>query len=145
MSGVQNPLTIPVYSHSLRRKVPHICRSVGFGFRGYICVDFLFRGASAMVSFITLFLYISIWTGAGISHTVGIILYNHCVAVCQPGEQHCSWLSQWFYEMDMNNENSSPTPGGPCRKSVPHDGGTQSLYIIVYHICSSAGLPRSDW
>lgn len=33
----------------------------------------------------------------------------------------------------MNNENSSPTAGGPCRKSMPHDGGnqkTQSLYIV---------------
>ena len=30
----------------------------------------------------------------------------------------------------MNNQSSSPTPGGPCRKSMPHDGGTQSLYII---------------
>ena len=57
--GVQNPLTIPVYSHSLPRKVPHIFRGVGFGFHGCICVDFLFRGASATVlftlKFITLF------------------------------------------------------------------------------------------
>ena len=36
----------------------------------------------------------------------------------------------------MNNENSSPTPGGPCRKSMPHDGGTQSFVYSTY------ALPR---
>jgi len=39
VSGVQHPLTIPVYSESLSQKVLHIFHSVGFGFRGCICVD----------------------------------------------------------------------------------------------------------
>ena len=94
------------------------------------------------VLFITLLLYISIWTGAGISHTVGIIWYNHCVAVCQPGEQHSSWLSQWFYEMDMNNKNSSPTPGGPCHKSVPHDGGAIIVYALPRVFREATGKQR---
>ena len=52
MSGVQNPRTIPVNSHSLPPKLSRICRGVGFGFRGCISLDFLFRGTSATVLFI---------------------------------------------------------------------------------------------
>ena len=69
---------------------------------------------------------------------------NHCVALSQPGVQQPSWLSQWCCEMEMNKESSNPTPGGPCRKSMP-DCGRWSLYINLYHICSSAGLSQSNW
>ena len=121
-----------VYSHSLSRKVPHIFRSKFWLPRVHLC--WLSLPRSFRNGLVHNFVLLHLNWGRNIAHG----WYNHCVAVCQPGEQqHCSsWLSQWFYEMDMNNENSSPTHGGPCRKSMPHDGGTQSFVYITY------ALPR---
>ena len=49
LSSVQNLLTIPVKSHSLRPNLPPCFRGLGFGFRGEMCDGWHFHGAFATI------------------------------------------------------------------------------------------------
>jgi hypothetical protein len=52
LSSVQNPLTIPVNSHSLSfssARASAMLPRLGFGFRGEVCDGWHFRGASATI------------------------------------------------------------------------------------------------